>query len=132
MAALRPNISSAGESSDLIDLFKLDAIRTPEYTLHISTERDPSRGARKIKVEKRWYRGDCLGHGGFGIVWVERDNNVPDTATAVRAVKEVSKKRMRRMCIDYRRELLALAKLSKVRYLSATWSKVSYSTLVPR
>ena len=108
---------SVDESSDLIDLFKLEATYTSEYTTQISTERDPSRGARKIKIEKRWYRGDSLGHGAFGAVWIEHDSNVFDAAAAVRALKEVSKGYMRRMHLDYKRELVALAKLSKVCYI---------------
>jgi hypothetical protein len=119
MAALRPKPSVEGsvdESSDLIEFFKLEATYTPEYTSQISTERDPSRGARKIKIERRWYRGDSLGHGAFGAVWVEHDSNIPGTAAAVRAVKEVSKGHMRSVHLDYKRKLLALATLSKVRY----------------
>jgi serine/threonine protein kinase len=112
-----PERVSVDESSDLIELFKLEATHTHEYTSQISTERDPTRGARKIKVEKRWYRGNSLGHGAFGDVWVEHDCNVPDAATAVRAVKEVSKGYMRRIRLDYRRELIALATLSKVRHI---------------
>jgi hypothetical protein len=117
MATSSPDPSaerSVDQSSDLIDLFKLEATYTSDHTLEISTERDPSRGARRIKIEKRWYRGDCVGHGAFGAVWVEHDNNVPDAATAVRAVKEISKGYMRRIQLDYKRELIALAKLSKV------------------
>jgi len=111
---INPSVEgSVDESSDLIDLFKLEATYTPEYTSQISTERDPSRGARKIKIETRWYRGDNLGHGACGTVWVEHDSNRPGTAGAVRAVKEVSKGYMQRMRLDYRRELIALAKLSK-------------------
>ena len=116
MATLRSNEGSVNESSDLIDLFKLDATYTSEYTTQISTERDPSRGARKIKIEKRWYRGDSLGHGAFGAVWVEHNSNMSDTAAAVRAVKEVSKGYMQRIRLDYKRELIALAKLSKACY----------------
>jgi hypothetical protein len=118
MAALHPkpsDVGSVNESSDLVDLFKLEATYTPEYTSQISRERDPSRGARKIKVEKNWYR-DSLGHGTCGAVWVERDSNVPNAATAVRAVKEVSKAYMRWIGLDYKRELIALARMSKVYY----------------
>jgi hypothetical protein len=120
MATLRANPSagsSTGESSDLIDLFKLEATYTTTYTSQISMERDPSRGARKIKVEKKWYRGDhSVGGGAFGEVWVEHDNEVPDAATAVRAVKVISKGFMKRKGLDYKHELIALAKLSKVCY----------------
>jgi hypothetical protein len=119
MAASHPKPSDDGsvdESSDLVDLFKLEATYTPEYTSQISKERDPSRGARKIKVEKKWYRGDSLGQGAFGAVWVERESNVPGAATAVRAVKEVSKAYMRNLGLDYKRELIALARMSKVYY----------------
>src|SRR6266498_1052663 len=105
MTSMHPPLSAEGsvdESSDLIDLFKLEATYTPEYTSQISKERDPNYGTRKIKVEKRWYRGDSLGHGAFGSVWVERDRNVPDVATSFRAVKEVSKVYMRGIQLDYR------------------------------
>lgn len=119
MAALRPNPSADGsvdELSDLLDLFKLEATHTSDYTLQVSMERDPSRGGRKVKLEKRWYRGHSLGHGAFGTVWVEHDNKVPSVASAVRAVKEISKGYLQKINLDYKHELVALAKLSKVLY----------------
>lgn len=53
-----------------------------------------------------------MGHGSFGIVWLEKDEKENDGD--MRAVKEVSKRIAERAMIDYKRELAALAKLSKV------------------
>lgn len=102
-------------ASDLIDHFKLDATRSPDDTLQISWDRGQVPGSRKVKVETRWYRGDNIGHGAFGAVWVERNNSDASVATVTRAVKEVSKAYMKSIGIDVRRELLALAILSKVK-----------------
>ena len=77
-------------------------------------KRDPSQGACKIKIEKKWYQGHSLDHKAFENVWVEHDSNVTDTVTAVRAVKEISKDFMQRIRLDYKRELIALATLSKI------------------
>jgi len=54
-------------------------------------ERDPSWGARKIKVKKKWYRGENFGHDVFDAVLVECDSDVSDTPAAAKAVKKVSK-----------------------------------------
>jgi hypothetical protein len=104
------------DASDLIDHFKLDATHSPDYTLQISWERSPVPGSRKVKVETRWYRGENIGHGAFGAVWVERNNSDASASTVSRAVKEVSKAYMKSRGIDVRRELLALAILSKVNH----------------
>jgi len=60
-----------------------------------------------VKTEKRWTKERDLGFGGFGEVWLEK-NQLGDT----RAVKDVKKKRS--AGVDYYKELLAMAKLSKV------------------
>lgn len=103
--------------SDLIDHFKLNAHHTNGITTETSDSysSDPVRGLRKVKVNRKWHRGRSLGHGAFGAVWLEENadaSNDPKLKTA-RAVKEVSKPFMRAVQIDYNRELLALAKLSK-------------------
>jgi hypothetical protein len=55
-----------------------------------------------------------LGYGGFGAVWLEVDK--PDTDNAKkRAVKVVSKGRMRQISIDYKQEIAALAKFLETR-----------------
>ena len=100
-------------ASDLIDHFKLDAQRFPDYTLQTSYTSEPARGLRKVVVRKKWYRDKAIGHGTFGTVWLEVDQGEGEIA-AKRAVKEILKARMQEFKVDYRRELLALAKLSKV------------------
>jgi hypothetical protein len=102
------------ESSDLIDHFKLDAQYFSDHILHTEYVSDPARGLRKAKVEKRWYRQGNIGHGGFGAVWLEVQRE-GESIKAHRAVKEIHKGRMKAVNIDYRTELLALAKLSKAR-----------------
>jgi hypothetical protein len=101
-------------ASDLIDHFKLEARQFPDHVLHTEYYSDPSRGLRKIGVEKRWYRQQSLGRGSFGAVWLEvyRDDV---GKVANRAVKEIDKRHMQAVKLDYKRELLALAKLSKVK-----------------
>lgn len=96
-------------ASDLIDHFKLDTEFFPDYVQHVSLKSDASRLQRKIRVVQRWRRQEVLGHGTFGIVWLEKEND-----GETRAVKEVSKITAERANIDYTRELAALAKLSKV------------------
>jgi serine/threonine protein kinase len=101
--------------SDLIDHFKLNACHTNGITTETSYSSDPARGFRKVKVDRKWHRGQNLGHGAFGAVWLEENANAtnePKPKTA-RAVKEVSKPFMRHVHIDYNREILALAKLSR-------------------
>lgn len=99
-------------ASDLIDHFKLDAKIYPDRTHHISYTSDHARGLRKVKVEKIWRRNKKLGQGGFGAVWLEVEQEGETRAT--RAVKEVSKNNGLPHQIDYKKELLAMAKLSKV------------------
>ena len=108
-----PDNSILASASDLIDHFKLEAEHFSDYILHTEYFSDPVRGLRKVKVEKRWYRQQNTGRGGFGTVWLEvqRDNL---GGTAQRAVKEIDKNYMQAVKLDYQRELLALAKLSKV------------------
>jgi hypothetical protein len=98
---------------DLIEHFKLDAQIYGDHTLHTEYVSDPTRGMRKARVEKRWYKERHIGRGGFGDVWLEVQKE-GDQATAERAVKRIQKRRMEAMEIDYKRELLALAKLSRV------------------
>lgn len=112
-----PPIHLESSSSDLIDHFKLDAEYFSDHILHTEYVSDPARGLRKVKVEKRWYRQGNIGHGGFGAVWLEEQRE-GRSIKAQRAVKEIHKGHMEAVNIDYRRELLALAKLSRVRFNS--------------
>ena len=96
-------------SLDLVDHFKLEAEQLPEYTQHTHYKSDRSHGLRRLKVVKRWRRKHDIGEGAFGIVWLEVEEDGSE-----RAVKAIS----RRLCsyskIDYKKELAAMAILSKV------------------
>lgn len=61
-----------------------------------------------MRTEKRWTKESELGYGTFGEVWLEK-NQIGEA----RAVKGVKKRKNTQ--IDYYKELLAMAKLSKVR-----------------
>ena len=78
----------------------------PATTFHS----DASQGRRRVKVASKWYRERELGRGSFGAVSLERSER-----GEYRAVKEISKDRSSRVKIDYRRELMAMAILAKVR-----------------
>ena len=96
-------------SLDLVDHFKLEAEQLPEYTQHTHYKSDRPHGLRRLKVVKRWRKKHDIGEGTFGIVWLEVEEDGSE-----RAVKAIS----RRLCsyskIDYRKELAAMAILSKV------------------
>lgn len=63
-----------------------------------------------MRTEKRWTKESELGYGTFGEVWLEKNQK-----GEARAVKGVKKRKD--TGIDYYKELLAMAKLSKVRFL---------------
>ena len=96
-------------SQDLVDHFKLEVEQLPEYTQHTHYKSDSSHGLRKLEIVKRWRKKQDIGEGAFGIVWLEVEEDGSE-----RAVKAIS----RRLCsynkIDYKKELAAMAKLSKV------------------
>jgi hypothetical protein len=94
----------AGPSSDLVEHFKLETQFFPEYVVHHLS--DLAHG----NVAQTWSRRKILGQGGFGMVWLEDEK-----AGTLRAVKEVRKYAMEKLSVDYQKELIALAKLSKVR-----------------
>ncbi len=91
--------------SDLVDHFKLETEFRPDYTLEIVRTLHHDRGRRMVRAEKKWTKQRDLGHGSFGEVWL-------DQQAATRAVKSVKKNRD--TGVDYHKELLAMAKLSKV------------------
>jgi serine/threonine protein kinase len=100
---------------DLIDHFKLDAVVTATYTTHFEYEIDQFRRVADQKVEKRWDREQNIGRGAFGEVWLEVKREHGDVQK--RAVKVINKSLMRGLKLDYKKELHALAKFSKARYL---------------
>jgi serine/threonine protein kinase len=97
-------------SEDLLDHFKLEAEVYPDRTIHISHRFNRSR--ERERIEKNWERLEIIGEGSFGQVWRELHRQ-PDGNHDVRAVKIIEKQRMWALQVDFKRELLALAKFSK-------------------
>jgi serine/threonine protein kinase len=102
------------QSLDLIEHFRQDAVVTRECITHIEYRACRARGIRKEMVEKRWYRERTIGHGAFGRVWLEVTREDDDVQK--RALKIIDKSRMLSLNVDYKKELLALAKFSKDKY----------------
>jgi WD40 repeat protein len=102
------------QSLDLIEHFRQDAVVTRECITHIEYRACRARGMRKEKVERRWYRERTIGHGAFGRVWLEVSREDGDVQK--RALKIIDKSRMLDLDVDYKKELLALAKFSKDKY----------------
>ena len=109
-------------AEDLLDHFKLEAEIFPEYTLHITYQANRTRGVRE-KVERRWKRMERIGEGAFGQVWRELLCQSGNSQEA-RAVKVVDKQRMRMYNVDFKKELLALAKFSKNEVLDTPIKKL--------
>ena len=100
-------------SPDLvIGYHKLDTEFFNGHVRHTTFHSDASRGRRRVRVVKKWYRGRELGRGSFGTVFLERSEKGER-----RAVKEIAKDKNSRIVIDFRRELMAMAILAKVRDL---------------
>jgi hypothetical protein len=93
--------------SDLVDSFKLKTEFRQDCTIEITRINQSEQGRRAAKFEKKWTKHDDLGSGVFGDVWLEKDQ-----LGGTRAVKEIKKKR--NTGVDYHKELLAMANLSKV------------------
>ena len=99
-------------TSDLVDYFRLDASYDPLTLVTRETVRvsDRARCKRQITVVKEWKRTKRIGRGAFGTVWLDRNRD-----EETRAVKEIAKEDSgTSLKIDYKRELLALGRLSKV------------------
>src|SRR5260221_13133520 len=103
----------ASRGWDVIEHFKLDAQIYGDEIVHTEYASDPAQGVRKAKVEKRWYKDINLGHGAFGDVWLQVQKE-HEQVIAQRAVKVLQKRQMQYVKIDYKKELFALAKLSRV------------------
>lgn len=96
-------------SNDLVDRFKLEVtILSSDHTLHTSYRSDLARGLDKEIGCKSWSRMKEIGVGNCGSVWLEEDTNGSE-----RAVKRISKSIYTRDKIDYKREVAAMAVLSK-------------------
>jgi len=111
-------INAMSSAEDLLDHFKLDAEYRNDgefhngYSLHTSYISDHARGKRKEKVETKWFRQRIIGEGSFGQVWLEVQYK-GEAILRKRALKVLEKRRLRLFDIDYKKELLALAKFSK-------------------
>ena len=98
-------------ASDLIDYFRLDAFYNPLTLVTRETIKvqDRTHRKRQITAVKEWKRTRRIGRGAFGTVWLDCNDD------EARAVKEIAKEDSgTSLKVDYRRELLALGRLSKV------------------
>ena len=95
-------------SSGIVNSFKLEAKIFPNHTLHTSYRSKPARGLKKVTVTTSWSRIKEIGVGSCGSVWLESDPNRSE-----RAVKRIPKWIYTRNKIDYKREVAAMAILSK-------------------
>ena len=98
-------------AEDLLDHFKLEAEVFPEHTLHFTYKKNRARGGQE-KIEKQWNRMESIGEGTFGRVWRELHCQLGGNQE-VRAVKVIEKQRIKAYKVDFKKELLALAKFSK-------------------
>ncbi len=99
--------------SDLIDYFQLNAMFDPtsRSTREVIQSSDRARLKRQIVTVKEWKRQvEPIGNGGSGIVWLEHDEDGKE-----RVVKQIFKATTTTpLQTDYKRELQALGRLSKV------------------
>ena len=102
-------------SLDMVDHFRCEAVFDRGITRHTWHTSDPKRKIRRVKVVREWTTTQELGAGGFGTVWLQMEAGGDE-----RAVKSISKSSCQWNGIDYRRELLAMSKLSRVTSLSAS------------
>ena len=102
-----------------VDYHKLDTKFFADHVQHTTFRSDASQGRRRVKVVKKWYRDRELGRGSFGTVFLERSEKERSEKGEYRAVKEIAKDKNSRIMIDYKRELTAMAMLTKVRDMDA-------------
>ena len=104
---------SIDASSDLEELFRLNITFDISNGLTIETRNisDRARRVRQATAVTKWRNTTCLGQGASGVVWLQQEEEVPEQC---RAIKEIPKGTMSApLPVDYRRELLALGRLSK-------------------
>ena len=107
----------------LVDNYKLETEflsgHVQHTTLHFRS--DSSRGGRQVAAVKGWYRGRELGRGQFGTVFLERSEEGEH-----RTVKDISKSKNSKTRIDYRRELVAMVVLTKVRDMECPEPRINF------
>ena len=91
------------------------------YVQHTTYHSNAARGERRVKVVNIWHRGRELGRGTSGTVFLERSEE-----GKLRAVKDIAKDKNSRIKINYRRELMAMAVLGKVRDMKASRTAVIF------
>ena len=101
--------------SDLIDFFELNATFDPttRFTREVIRSSDRAQLKRQVITVKKWKREvEPIGIGGSGIVWLEHDEDGKG-----RVVKQILKATATTpLQTDYKRELQALGRLSKVSF----------------
>ncbi len=111
--ALQSTILSMSAQSDLIDFFQLNATFDPttRSTREVIRSSDRAQLKRQIVTVKEWKRQvEPIGNGGSGIVWLEHDKDGKE-----RVIKQIFKATTTTpLQTDYKRELQALGRLSKV------------------
>jgi len=100
--------------SDLIDHYKLETEFDSNYTKHFTYQTNSTNRRHRQRIEKTWFRDRKIGEGGFSQVWLEKEQDGKE----LRAVKVLKKS----IPLDYNRELLAMARLSKVSRMSSLHS----------
>ena len=108
-------------ADDLLDLFRIQATIDGDTTIQTTFKSDRGKGLRRVKTEVRWTKRKKIGEGGSGEVWLEEEEGNPDTK---RAVKEITKDADAPVKVNYLKELLALAKLSKVCPITCTMHNI--------
>ena len=93
----------------LLDFWQLRAHFTGPYVEHHRFFSDSSRGIRQQHEVKQWQRLRKLGQGAWGKVYLQSERE-----GALRAVKKLKKDLYKEKAIDYLREVLAMAEVSKV------------------
>jgi hypothetical protein len=116
--------------SDLVRDSKLETQFSQKYTQHVYYVSGVTPHQRKVRKEERWVRGDNLGTGAFGTVWLEK-LVTENGEEKYRAVKEIRKRVHWSKTIDYNRELEAIAKFSHQRVRGNFYIRILPSSLVP-
>jgi hypothetical protein len=102
---------------DLLDFWQyrayFETVEGATYTEHHELFSDSSRRIRNQLEIKRWKRGREIGRGGFGTVYLEEEDKEEGQ---LRAVKIVQRRTDKQKVIEYLREVLAMANLSRVRH----------------